>query len=404
MGIQYYKRISGLLAIVTLILLVQSACAQQPDKIDSYLGFDLSQETLDRHIQQQMDELNIPGLSVAIINHGEVVYQNTFGYANVAEALPVTDKTIFEGASISKPVFAFFVMTFVEAGKLDLDKPLHEYYPHPDITDDPRVNEITARMVLSNRSGFPNWREDEADGKLKIHFEPGTGYLYSGEGFQYLAMVLREIEQTDWAGLEAIFQERVAQPLGLEHTVYIQTPYTRQHKAEPYDEYGQWVDWKESDTFLKEDGNFFAPSSIHSQPQDFSRWMIALMNKELLIQESYEELFKPHSSIPSDEVDASYTLGFFTLHIPFTDLYGHTGDNNGFESWFAFDSKKDWGFVIFANSDNGEAFGEELFLYLLTGPNLTKLFVIIGVAVLAIIFIVVFGITKLTNANLVILV
>ncbi|MEM7127544.1 MAG: serine hydrolase domain-containing protein [Chloroflexota bacterium] len=388
---------SSLPIVLILIYALLSACTRQQGEIDSYLGFNLPVETIDSHIQQRMDELNIPGLSISIINRGEVVYQNTFGYANVADVLPVTDQTIFEGASISKSVFAFFAMTFVEDGKLDLDKPLYQYYPHPDITDDPRVEQITARMVLSNRSGFPNWREDEADGSLKIKFEPGTDYLYSGEGFQYLAMVLREIEQTDWAGLETIFQERVAQPLGLEHTVFIQTPYTRQHKAEPYDKRGQWIDWEDSYTFLKEDGNFYAPSSIHSGPQDFSRWMIALMNEELLTQESYEELFKPHASIPSDDVDASYTLGFFTLHIPFTELYGHSGDNVGFDSWFAVDTKRDWGFVMFANSDNGEAFGEELFFYLLTGPNITKLFVIIGVAALTVILLLFFGIRTIVS-------
>ena len=94
-------------------------------------------------------------------------------------------------------------------------------------------------MVLSHRSGFPNWRRDEADGNLKIKFEPGTQYLYSGEGYQYLAMVLRHIEGTDWTGLEAAFQKRVAKPLGLENTVFIQTPYTKKNKAQPYNEDGE---------------------------------------------------------------------------------------------------------------------------------------------------------------------
>jgi len=82
--------------------------------------------------------------------------------------LPVTDKTIFEGASISKSVFAFFVMTFVEEAKLNLDKPLYEYFPHPDIKDEERYKKITARMVL------------------------------------------KHIKKTDWVGLEKIFQERIA--------------------------------------------------------------------------------------------------------------------------------------------------------------------------------------------------
>ena len=84
-------------------------------------------------------------------------------------------------------------------------------------------------MVLSHQGGFPNWREDEADGQLRLHFDPGTGYRYSGEGYQYLALVLREITRTDWAGLEDIFQERVAEPARARaHRFYRNSLYTRQ--------------------------------------------------------------------------------------------------------------------------------------------------------------------------------
>lgn len=390
-----------ILLIIVLInaALLYTTFSSRSNSIDSYIGTSISKETLDNYILQRMDELNIPGLSIAIINEGQVVHRNTFGYANVAEKLPITDKTIFEGASMSKPVFAFFVMTFVEEGKLDLDRPLYEYYPHPDIVSNEALDDyhkqITARMVLSHQSGFPNWREDEADEQLRIHFEPGTDYLYSGEGYQYLALVLREIEQTDWAGLEAIFQERVAQPLGLEHTVFIQTPYTRANKAQPYDTNGQWIDWPNSYSFLKEDGNFYAPSSIHSEPQDFSKWVVAVMNQQLLTEESYAELLKPHSSVPSDQVDLLYTLGFFNIDIPFTDIYSHSGDNIGFDSWFTLDVEQDWGYVMFMNSDNGRAMGEGLFFYLLTGPNENQLLVTVGVLVLTLLYLVVLGIRYL---------
>ena len=115
-----------------------------------------------------MDSLNIPGLSIAVINDGKVVYHQTFGFANLEKKLPVTKKTIFEGASLSKSVFAFFTMKYVEEGRLDLDKPLYEYLPNADIAYDERYKKITARMVLSHRSGLPNWRENEEDKKLKI--------------------------------------------------------------------------------------------------------------------------------------------------------------------------------------------------------------------------------------------
>lgn len=184
-----------------LILFLVFGCSEKEGVVDSYIGFDVSRETLDQHLKKRMAELNIPGMSIAIINDGKIAYQSAFGYSDISKDKLVTTQTIFEGASISKSVFSFFVMTFVEEGKLDLDKPLFEYYPHPDIENDERYKKITARMVLCHRSGLPNWREDEEDKKLKTKFEPNTDYPYSGEGFQYLAMVLMHIENTDHPGL-----------------------------------------------------------------------------------------------------------------------------------------------------------------------------------------------------------
>jgi CubicO group peptidase (beta-lactamase class C family) len=298
------------------------------------------------------------------------------GYANVEEKLPITDTTIFEGASLSKSVFAFFVMKYVEEGKLSLDKPLHEYLAYPDIADDERYKKITARMVLSHRSGFPNWRTDEADGKLRIKFDPGSDYLYSGEGYQYLAMVLREIDDTDWHGLESAFQNKIAKPIGLEHTVFIQTPYSRSHKAAPYNAAGIRIDGLDKD-------EFGAAYSIHSEPNDFAKWMLTVMREELLLENSYAELFKPHSQVPSDLFELSYCLGFIHPEFPIlkTDIYFHTGNNDGFTCWYALDRKKDWGFVLFTNSQFGEELGEQLFFYLLLGPYAP----VVGIVVLLVV-------------------
>ncbi|MEW7288929.1 serine hydrolase domain-containing protein [Aquimarina sp. 2304DJ70-9] len=376
--------------IIVLGVLITSCTSRNDQIIDSYLGFDIPKDSIDAFMSSKMKEYNIPGISLAIINDGKVVYHKTKGYANVAEKLPITHQTIFEGASLSKPVFGFFVMTFVEDGLLDLDKPLYQYLEYPDIAYDERYKKITARMVLSHRSGFQNWREDDEDNTLKIKFEPGTDYFYSGEGYQYLTQVLKHILKTDDAGLEAEFQKRIAKPIGLEHTVYIQNEYTREHKAEPYDEDNNWVDWKNEYWVQKEEGKFYAPSSIHSEPIDFSKWMIAVMNEEILTQESYSELFKPHSKVPYDGVDVSYTLGFLTIHFPFTDIYLHSGNNQGFTSWFTLDTKKDWGFILFTNSEYGEQLGQDLFFHIIADPGNTKLYTTIGLIIIFLILVITF--------------
>src|SRR5688572_26499580 len=371
-------------SLIWLFFIFLGCAPKNEDHIETHIGLgSISKKAIDNFLASEMEKLKIPGLSIAVINEGKVVHQKTMGYADVEEKLPITAETIFEGASLSKSVFAFFVMTYVEEGKLSLDKPLYEYLPYDDIDYDDRYKKITARMVLSHRSGFPNWRRDEADGNLKIKFEPGTQYHYSGEGYQYLAMVLREIEGTDWNGLEVAFQNRVAKPLGLENTALIQTPFTREYKAQAYDEEGKPIDGIDND-------EFGAGYSIHSESIDFSKWMIAVMDQKHLSDESYAELLKSHATVPSGIFDITYCLGFFRPHFPMIDpdIYFHTGNNDGFTCWYALDIKKDWGFVLFTNSPFGEALGEELFFHLRLGPYsrvvgiVTVLTIIIGLGFL----------------------
>ena len=360
------NKLSIFLYCFALIIIVSSCISQDKNKIKNLKGQEVATDSLNAFLKSRMDTLNIPGLSIAVINDSKVVYHQTFGYANLEKKLPVTDKTIFEGASMSKSVFAFFVMKFVEEGKLDLDKPLFKYLPYQDIAYDERYKKITARMVLSHRSGLPNWRENEEGKKLKIKFEPDTDYEYSGEGYHYLAMVLKHIENTDWNGLEAIFQEKVAKPLKMNHTVFISTSYTNKNKAEPYNSEGKWIDWKNDYWYKKDNGKFVAPASILSEPMDFSKWMITVMNKEQLSKNSYNELFKHHSKIPIPSTEKNiyyYTLGFVTANKDYKNIYFHSGNNEGFTCWYLIDIEEKWGYVLFTNSEYGEQLGKEVWEY-----------------------------------------
>src|SRR6185312_17072903 len=104
-------------------------------------------------------------------------------------------------ASLSKAAFATVVMRLVQQRKLDLDKPVYQYLPNPlpeypsyaDLSGDPRYKKITLRMLLSHTTGFANWRAFEDDHKLKIHFEPGTRYAYSGEGIELGQLVVETV-------------------------------------------------------------------------------------------------------------------------------------------------------------------------------------------------------------------
>ena len=139
-----------------------------------------SLSALTQEIPPLMKKADIPGLSIAIIQNGVLSWVHNFGVADRERNTPVTDQTLFSAASLSKTVFAYIVLQLSEEGKIDLDTPLSHYWPTP-ITDDPRLNRITARIVLSHRTGFPDWRPH--GGQLKMYFKPGERFSYSGQGY-----------------------------------------------------------------------------------------------------------------------------------------------------------------------------------------------------------------------------
>lgn len=335
------------------------SCQNQSEnkEIKSLFGTNISQKIIDNFIENEMKSLQMPALSIAIINDGKVVYHRVKGYADKENKVLANNQSIFEGASISKSVFGFFVMTFVQDGLLNLDKPLYQYLPNPDIEYDERYKKITARMVLSHRSGLPNWRDDYPEKKLFIKFEPGTKYHYSGEGYQYLAEVLKHIINTNWIGLEKEFQKRVAIPFKMEHTKFIQDNYSRTHKVQAYDKKGNWVDKNADKWWQSRDSVFVAPTTIHSEAIDFSKWMIGMMNEKGLSKKYFDELYTSHSEISNGFLKKEYTLGFSKLSIlNLSEFYQHSGNSNGFTSFFIFDKDKKWGFVFFTNSKAGDQF------------------------------------------------
>ena len=148
---------------------------------------------LEHGVPQLMHDGDVPGLSIALIRDGKLVWHHGFGVTNAETKAPVTGSTVFEAASLSKPVFAYAVLKLVDGGKFDLDKPLNQYLSgNYDVGDDPRLNQITARRVLTHTTGFPNWRPNGSP-VLKIFFTPGEKFSYSGEGFVYLAKAVEHL-------------------------------------------------------------------------------------------------------------------------------------------------------------------------------------------------------------------
>ena len=178
-----------------------------------------SSSAIDAEVSRIMTHTHANGMAVAVVDHGEVRYVHAYGIRN-AKGDPLTTDTVMYGASLTKTVFAYTVMQLVDQGKLtldtsiriDLDKPLPSYGPDPvfpdkygpykDLADDARWEKITPRMCLTHSTGFNNFWFIEPGQKLRIHFDPGTRYSYSGEGLILLQFVIEHGRKAQGLGVD----------------------------------------------------------------------------------------------------------------------------------------------------------------------------------------------------------
>lgn len=345
-------------AILFLVLITAKHTTAQSAKetIKTTSNREIEVGTLDQLIQKAMDSLGIPGLSIAILNDAELVYHRVFGVKNITTGEPVDDETIFEAASLSKPVFAYFFMKMVDNGVVDLDEPMYKILPHPHIKDnDERYQLITPRMVLSHSTGFPNWSDNKP---IEIAFTPGQGFSYSGEAYQYLTAYLAVASKTNWQqGLDSIFQREIAGPLGMEHTFFVGNEEMKADKATGYE--GS----KPKELWLPK--SFGAAHTLHSEAADFAKFLQAMITGEGLSRESHDDMLKEHNRFKEDNEllktgQTGWALGFSMKPTLNGMRYLHTGNNTGFRAYCCFYPEKGYGLVLFMNSDKISGFYDSI--------------------------------------------
>ncbi len=337
-------------------------------------------------LTQQIEALtraaNVHGLTVTIFNDAEPAYTRAFGVADLSAGKPLRTDTEIYGASLSKAVFSVLVMRLVEQGVLDLNKPLQEYVRTPlwenrgtswhedlsDLRSDPRYRRITARMSMSHTTGLPGWRWFEPDQKLRIHFEPGARYSYSGEGMTLLQIV---IEKLTGKSLEQLMHEHVFGPYGM-----TMSSYTWQPRFEADYAIGHASDGK---LYPKDKDNAArAPSTLETTTDDYARFMTAVLRREGLSDSSWNEIFTPQVRIRSrtqfgpgasettsanDGIELSYGLGWGLQRTPHGWGAFKEGHGDGFQHYSIVYPEKKLGLLLMSNSDNAESiFGHLLAL------------------------------------------
>ncbi|WP_350286115.1 serine hydrolase domain-containing protein [uncultured Croceitalea sp.] len=352
---------------VPLLVLILS-CSQKNNHLITIKETEISISKIDSFISSKIDSTKLVGVSVSIVNGNKIVYSGHFGKKNFESEKKVTDQTIYEVASLSKPVFTFFTLKQVEKGILDLDEPLYKYLPNPDIGYDDRYKQITARMVLCHSTGFPNWRKK--NDSLRIKFNPGSAYGYSGEGYEYLKNVLVKMLETDDKGLDSIFQKEITEPLGIANfsftwrSAYLENKAHGHYNNRPTDN-----SYHKSKSFFKEKGpHLFASSySLYSTSNAYAKFIIALLQKRILGPDTFDELFRPQTEMPIfPDTKTHRSLISFIKKTPDGLRYFHTGDNGDFQAWTHFYPNSGFGIVILTNGDNlfSSGFAEDLLILL----------------------------------------
>jgi CubicO group peptidase (beta-lactamase class C family) len=290
---------------------------------------------IDGEVSRIMTETHANGMAVAVIDHGKVGYVHAYGIRN-AKGDPLTTDTVMYGASLTKMVFAYTVMQLVDQGKLnldtplkdDLDKPLPSYGPDPvfpdkygpykDLAGDPRWEKITPRMCLTHSTGFSNFWFIEPDHKLHIHFEPGTRFSYSGEGFILLQFVIEHGRKAQGLGLDVgDLTKAIFDRLGMTRTSLVWRKDFAAHLADGWNDQGQP---QEHDQRSK----VRVAGSMDTTISDLPKFVAALVRGDGLSAASRAEMVKPQLHIPT-----AHQFPLFQPDLPVSeqrkDLYAGLG-------------------------------------------------------------------------------
>ncbi|MBB6733701.1 serine hydrolase domain-containing protein [Cohnella zeiphila] len=266
-------------AILTLLAFCGGWLGCLPGTASAAANFDAAR--VDRYVQAQMKKNNIPGLAVAIVHGDQTVYAKGFG--KDGDGSPVTPRTPFAIASLSKSVTALAVMQLVEVGKLDLDAPVTEYIPSFK-TGDPRAAQITVRMLLNQTSGladsvFPEmtFREQPKSleesvarfGRVKLASAPGRQFHYHNPNYQILA---RLAEVASGEKFPDYLSKHIFRPLHMDRTTDVADTKLLPKTFDPFADghilvYGKPIAMKEPDWFVE------GAAGNVSTAEDMARWL-----------------------------------------------------------------------------------------------------------------------------------
>jgi CubicO group peptidase (beta-lactamase class C family) len=320
-----------------------------------------------------LQSAHVTGAQIAVVDRGRLVWSEAFGLRRRDPELPMDRETTTWAASITKSVFATYVMHLVERGEFQLDVPVAKQLPQSlerydayketatDLVRDPAWPSVTPRMLLSHSSGLRNFASIEPDKKMHLHFKPGTQFLYSGEGINLVQFV---IEQKKGRPLDQLMQEALFKPLGMTRTGIIYRTEFAEDVADRFDL---------NEKFHSQTKRFpaRAAGSMTTSAEDLARFVTALFDGAILKPSTRAEMLKPVLAIRSlhqfpiaaDEGEGSeaaavglaYGVGWGLLtHTGFGPAFFKEGHGDGAQNYILCFERRQACMILLTNSDNGE--------------------------------------------------
>lgn len=329
------------------------------------MEFNKQVDSLFSSIYQKVDE---PGAAVLIMKNGKKVFERCYGIADIRSRKPITPRTNFCIASVSKQFSAVAIMQLAEKKLLSLDDNLKKFFPEYKADF---YNRIKLRHILSHTSGIPDTRNrsdrnfvlystDVESCKYmidldKLHFEPGTQYEYINPTFQLVYQIIPRVTGIDF---DTYMQKNIFDIAGMKHTTYFEANKKIENMAHGYS-----FD-KAKNKYVENDygeANFFASKAdggLYTSITDFAKWEKALDDDKVWSEQSKEMAYSPKIMIPKDaeygyNKDTGYGFGFFIQQIPGKPkIVYHLGDNGGFTIYAGKIPSKKILVMFFSNRDD----------------------------------------------------
>lgn len=340
-------RILAALFVATLLLALSPAWATAEDaRVDAF-------------VRAQMTARHIPGLTLAVVKHGEVVLQRGYGLANVEHDVPAGVATMYQLASVTKQFTATAVMMLVEDGRLSLETPLRAVLP-----DMPAAwGSVTIAQLLTHTSGIPSYtsapafagtgRKDYTPTELialvkdlPMDFAPGARWRYNNSGYVLLGLIIEKVSGQPWG---RFLESRIFQPTGMATARVNDLSVVVPHRAQGY----AWTG-----TALR-NGDYVSPTQPYAagallvSVRDLIAWDRALSTRPLLSPASLAAMYAPVAL--ADGTTHPYGFGWDVGPYRTRPRHGHSGGIPGFSTYYGRFVDDEVSVIVLANEGGGGA-------------------------------------------------